>query len=76
MTHPFIGPVTDLTMEELQGKISDLNGKLHFASRMAKWDMANQIKLAIATYQDEYQKRQQEIWDKTFNKTKDKVKID
>jgi hypothetical protein len=75
MTHPFIGSLNEKTMEELQETISNLKSKLIFATRMGRYDMANQINMVLGNYNQEYQKRQQELWDKSFRK-KDTTKTE
>ena len=76
MNHPFIGNLTELSMEDIQEKVSDLRNKLTFASRMGKYEMAKQIQMALANYQEEYVKRQQEMWDKTFKKKGENIKVE
>jgi hypothetical protein len=76
MNHPFIGDLSEKTMEELQETISNLTSKLTFASRSGRYDMVNQINMAIGNYKQEYQKRQQELWDKSFKKKDSPVKVD
>jgi len=70
MEHPLIDDAELLTMEQLQDRISDLNKKLAFAQR-TNAGLANQIRMAISTYHTQYQKLQNELWDKTKHKGQD-----
>lgn len=54
MEHPLIGPLDDLTEEQLLAKITELNQKLNFAARMGNGAMANQLRMAIESYQNRY----------------------
>lgn len=54
MEHPLIGPLTDLTEEQLLTKIAELNQKLNFAARMGNGTMANQLRMALESYQTRY----------------------
>lgn len=57
MEHPFINNLQDLSLEELQEKISDLTKKLNFAYRMQNSSMINQLNMAIESYKAEYSKK-------------------
>jgi hypothetical protein len=46
MEHPLINNIDNLTVDELQGKISELNKKLSFAHRSGNGQLANQIRMA------------------------------
>lgn len=62
MDHPLINDADDLTLEELQNRISDLQKKLSWAQR-SNAHLAGQISMALETYTSRYQKKQQEQWD-------------
>ena len=55
MEHPLIGPLDDLTIDELGTKITELNKKLGIAQRMGNHDLCNQIRMALESYQNKYQ---------------------
>jgi hypothetical protein len=76
MNHPFIGDLSEKTLEELQTTMSDLTKKQTFMARMGKHDMVNQVALVLNNYQQEYNRRQQDLWDRTFKKQGDKIKIE
>lgn len=64
MEHPLINDATDLTMEELQTRISDLQRKLTWCQR-SNARLAQQVAMALETYNNQYQQRQREIWQKS-----------
>ena len=63
MEHPLINNIDNLTIDELQGKISELNKKLSFAHRSGNGQLANQIRMAIETFRNKYQEKMQAIQD-------------
>jgi hypothetical protein len=64
MEHPLISDINDLTVEQLQTRITDLNKKLMIASRSGNAHLAGQIRMALETFNNKYQQRMREIWDK------------
>ena len=74
VSHPFIGDLSGKSMDEIGEIISNLTKQLHFMQRMNKPEMISQLYMALASYRSEYQRRQQELWDKK-SQTMDK-KID
>ena len=63
MEHPLITDIDNLTIDELQGKISELSKKLSFAQRIGNAQLANQIRMAIETFRNKYQQKMQAIQD-------------
>jgi hypothetical protein len=63
MEHPLITDIDNLTIDELQGKISELNKKLSFAQRIGNAQLASQIRMAIETFRNKYQQKMQAIQD-------------
>ncbi len=63
MEHPLINNIDNLTVDELQGKISELNKKLSFAHRSGNGQLANQIRMALETFRNKYQEKMQAIQD-------------
>lgn len=57
MEHPLIGPIDDLTIDELTNKISDLNNKLNIVTRSGNGHLANQLRMALETFQNKYQEK-------------------
>jgi hypothetical protein len=74
VTHPFIGDLSDKSLDDLTEIIGNLTKQLHFMQRMNKPEMISQLHMALTSYRTEYQRRQAEMWDKK-SQTMDK-KID
>ena len=77
MEHPLIDSIDGLTIEELQSKITDLTKKYAWASR-SNAQVATQIAMALETYQNKLQQRQQEQYDaaaRTAQDYSDKINI-
>lgn len=64
MEHPLINDANDLSMEDLHTRIMELQRKLSWAQRNNA-RLAQQISMALETYNNKYQQRQQEIWEKS-----------
>jgi hypothetical protein len=77
MEHPLISDADNLTLEELQSRISDLQRKLSWAQRTNS-NLARQIGMALETYNNKYQERQRAIWEaasKSGNDYSDRIDI-
>jgi len=61
MTHPFISDLSNLTLEELQTKTSDLMNKLNFAYRTGNSSLIHQLLMVIDSYKLEYSKKMDEM---------------
>ena len=70
MEHPLIGPVDDLTVEQLQSKISNLSKKLTWA-RANNAYLAHQIEMALETFNNQYRAKQQAMYDQAAKKAQD-----
>lgn len=57
MEHPLIKDLSDLTTDQLQEKISELNRKLGVAMGMGNHALCNQLRMALENYQNKYQER-------------------
>lgn len=57
MEHPLISSLNDLSAEELSTKISELHKKLAIASRFGNGYMCDQIRMALESYQNQYQEK-------------------
>jgi hypothetical protein len=62
MEHPLINDVDGLTIEQLQSKVTDLTKKYAWASRNNA-HLAQQVAMALETYQNKLRQKQQEIYD-------------
>jgi len=54
MEHPLIGDTSDLTLEQVQGKINELTKKLTIAYRLGNGMLVSQVQMALETYQNRY----------------------
>lgn len=68
--HPLITDVQDLSMEDLQSRISDLQRKLAWARRNNA-GLANQISMALTTYTNRHQELQRQAWEKQIGSAPD-----
>jgi hypothetical protein len=75
MEHPLIGDLSNLTLDELGEKISDLNRKLSMAMRTGNGHLCNQIRMAIESHNVKYQEKLQESYKKSDVDFGDKIKI-
>ena len=69
MEHPFISSLSDKTLEELQGTISDLTKKLNFAYRMQNSSMIHQLNMVMESYRAEYGRKMDELLKKQGDRT-------
>jgi hypothetical protein len=60
MEHPLIGDIGNLSIEELSDRINDLYKKLGMVQRVGNGQVANQIRMALETYQNQYRKKTEE----------------
>lgn len=70
MEHPLINDIDNLTAEQLQSRISDLYQKYAYAMR-TNAHLAGQIRMALETYQNKYNEKQQAIWQSQTNQGQD-----
>jgi hypothetical protein len=57
MEHPLVGKLDSFTADQLLDTINDLNKKLGIAYNTGNHHLCNQIRMAIDSYQTEYQKK-------------------
>jgi hypothetical protein len=57
MEHPLIGPLDELTLEELGAKVNELGKKLSIAARTGNGHLCNQIRMALESFQSKYQQK-------------------
>lgn len=60
MEHPLIGDISHLTIDELSAKITELHKKLGIAQRTGNGWVGQQIRMALESYQYQYQARLRE----------------
>lgn len=63
MEHPLIDSVDNLSIDELQSRITDLNKKLAWAMRSNNASLSGQIRMALETFQNKYREKQQALYD-------------
>jgi hypothetical protein len=64
MEHPLISNLEDLTLEQLQERITELSRKVGIAHRMGNAQLRHQVQMALETYQNKYREKQQQLWKK------------
>jgi len=64
MDHPLIGDLTDLNLEQLQGKLSEINKRLSFSYKTGNQALINQLQLVQYSYQAEYNRKMQALMPK------------
>ena len=64
MEHPLIGPLDELTLEELGTRVNELGKKLGIAARTGNGHLCDQIRMALENYQNMYQAKLQESYKK------------
>jgi hypothetical protein len=57
MEHPLIRNLNDLSNQELLDKISELHKKLVIAARTGNGHMCDQIRMALESYQNQYNEK-------------------
>ena len=66
MEHPLISNLDDLTLEQLQERITELTRKVGIAHRTGNAQLRHQVQMALESYQNKYRERQQELWNKNM----------
>ena len=61
MEHPFVGNLSDKSMDELTEVISKLNKNLAFASRSGRYEMVSQIQMVLESYRGELDRQQKKL---------------
>lgn len=60
MEHPLIGDISELKQDELGQRLSELQKKLAIAQKTGNGHLCNQLRMAIETFNNAYQRRLQE----------------
>lgn len=68
MEHPLINNIDDLSIEDLQSRITDLNKKLNWASKSGNVQLCTQLQLALNTFSAKYREKQQAAYNAALNK--------
>lgn len=78
MEHPFLSTtdLSELTLEELQEKISDLTSKLNFAYQTNNQSLINQVSMMLESYNSARAKKLSDMFPKDKgNDHSDKINI-
>lgn len=59
MFHPLQGEIQELTDQDLEKRLIDLNRKYHQAARIGNRDLLTQVQQFITIYRDEMSRRHQ-----------------
>lgn len=70
MEHPFIKDLDNMSLEDLQTKISDLTTKFNFASRMQNTALIHQLSMALESYRNAHSKKMSEMMGQVTNSIK------
>jgi hypothetical protein len=75
MEHPFVGNLSDKSMDELTEVISKLNKNLAFASRSGRYEMASQIQMVLESYRGELDRQHKKLLDEEGSFISGKIDI-
>lgn len=75
MEHPLLPDLSNLTLDQLQEKITELNRKLTIGMRSGNAGLCNQIRMALQSYQSAYQTKISEQYRKNGPNFQDKIDI-
>lgn len=58
--HPYVTGLDELTIEQLQAKVSELQKKMNFVSRSGNYNLITQMQLILGDYNEAIQRKLQE----------------
>lgn len=73
--HPFVQDLSGMSLDQLSETMSKLNKNLVYMQRLGKHDMIRQMQMVLSNYQAEYQRKQQELWNKKSQNFDKKIDI-
>ena len=78
MEHPFINKadLKELSVEELQEKMSSINNKLTFAYRTGNGPLIHQLQMVLETYRNQFTTKMDELFEKQNIKSKINIETD
>ena len=78
MEHPFINKadLKDLSIEELQEKMSSITNKLTFAYRTGNQPLIHQLQMVLETYRNQFTTKMDELFEKQNIKNKINIETD
>jgi hypothetical protein len=63
MEHPLINNIDNMSLEELQTRITDLNKKLAWSYRTGNAHLSAQIQMALETFNVKYREKEKALYD-------------
>ncbi len=76
MEHPLVGQLKDLSLEQLQGKLQEINKRLSFSYKTGNQALIHQLQLVQSSYQEEYNRKMKDLMPKDDdNDHNDKIDI-
>lgn len=77
MEHPFLNheEIAKLPLDEIQGKISDILGKLNFANQTGNYHLSNQLEMVLETHNEALKLKLDEITKNDGDDHSDKINI-
>lgn len=78
MEHPFINKadLKELSVEELQEKMSSITNKLTFAYRTGNGPLIHQLQMVLETYRNQFTTKMDELFEKQNIKNKINIETD
>ena len=61
MEHPLVGQLKDLSLEQLQGKLQEINKRLSFSYKTGNQALIHQLQLVQSSYQEEYNRKMKDL---------------
>jgi hypothetical protein len=74
--HPLIGQLKDLSLEQLQVKLQEINKRLSFSYKTGNQALIHQLQMVQSSYQEEYNRKMKDLIPKDDDDThNDKIDI-
>ena len=74
--HPLIGQLKDLSLEQLQVKLQEINKRLSFSYKTGNQALIRQLQMVQSSYQEEYNRKMKDLIPKDDDDThNDKIDI-
>lgn len=74
--HPLIGQLKDLSLEQLQVKLQEINKRLSFSYKTGNQTLIHQLQMVQSSYQEEYNRKMKDLIPKDDDDThNDKIDI-
>ena len=74
--HPLVGQLKDLSLEQLQVKLQEINKRLSFSYKTGNQALIHQLQMVQSSYQEEYNRKMKDLIPKDDDDThNDKIDI-